>query len=88
MKLHLQNRFDNKEYDLTIGSIWIAVDPNIFQFNVTMPEGAAFGEYNYTLTMDEGCAPFETGILKYRPDQRLEPVEYHRDITYLSYEGK
>lgn len=87
MKLHLHNRYDNTEYDFSVDSIWVAADPTVFQFNILMPEGAAFGEYNYTLTDEEGHI-FETGILKYRPDERVEPVEYHQDITYLAYEAE
>lgn len=88
MTLHLQNRYDNKEYDLTLDALWVASNPALFQVSIIMPESAAFGEYNYSLFANEGdTVPFETGLLVYRPDEREEPVEYQRDITYTAYEG-
>lgn len=87
MILHLQNRYDNREYDLSLGAMDVATDPAIFQVAIVMPASAAFGEYNYSL-FPEGCnIPFETGLLKYRPDTRPEPIEYQRDTSYTAYEG-
>lgn len=73
---------------MTLNAIDVASNPAIFQVAIIMPASAAFGEYNYTLWMNEGdTVPFETGLLKYRPDTRTEPVEYQKDITYTAYEG-
>ena len=88
MKLHLQNRFDNREYDLSLNAMSVASNPAIFQVAIIMPSTAAFGEYNYSLFLNEDdTVPYETGLLKYRPDTRTVPVEYQRDITYKAYEG-
>jgi len=87
MLLHLKNRYDNKEYDLSLNAISVASNPTIFQVNIIMPSSAAFGEYNYSLYANEGdTTPMETGLLKYRPDQREMPIEYSGPTTYKSYE--
>lgn len=88
MRLHLHNRYDNTEFDLSLNAMSVASNPAIFQVAIIMPSSAAFGEYNYSLYAQEGdTVPFETGLLKYRPDVRIEPVEYQKEITYTAYEG-
>lgn len=89
MKLHLQNRFDNKEFDISLNAMSVASNPAIFQVAIIMPSSAAFGEYNYALYVNEGdTVPYETGLLKYRPDERVMPVEYNKEITYTAYEAE
>lgn len=86
MLLHLHNKYNNKEYDLPINAISVASRPDIYQFAIIMPQGADFGEYDYKLFQEEGdTAPIETGLLKYRPDERENPVEYTAPKTYEQY---
>lgn len=87
MLLRLKNRYDNREYNLTLNAINVASNPDIFQVAIVMPSSAAFGEYNYSLfATPDDTIPMETGLLKYRPDQRETPVEYSGPTTYKSYE--
>lgn len=89
MLLHLQNRYDNKEYDLPLNAVSVASNPAIFQVTIVMPSSAAFGEYNYSLYANQGdTVPMETGLLKYRPDQRDTPIEYTGSTTYTTYENQ
>lgn len=89
MVLNLKNRYDNKEYSITLNAIDVASVPSIFQVAIVMPSEAAFGEYNYALYANAGdTIPMETGLLKYRPDERETPVEYSGPTTFTAYENE
>lgn len=88
MTLKLHNNYSNVEYVLTLSAIAVATNPDVYQLDIVMPEGADFGEYNYTLLNDSGKV-IEQGILQYRPSEIETPEEYGENSNeYTVYTGE
>lgn len=86
MTLKLVNNYTNVKYTLTLSAIAVATNPDVYQLDIVMPEGADFGEYNYQLLNDDGRL-VEQGILNYRPSSKPNPDEYEQNNEYTVYKG-
>ena len=66
MILHLTHNFSGQEFDINVSEI--SYSGTYYSFDLTLPDSAPFGEYNYTLfDTEEKQDVLAQGIIQYSP---------------------
>lgn len=69
---------------VSVAAIDLDVHRLCYQLGITLPEGIAPGEYEYTLTADGETV--STGVMVVTEGEK-KPEQYNNEITYEQYEG-
>lgn len=66
MTIFLHHNFSGQDYTVNIDEV--SVNGNYYGFELALPSGAPYGEYNYKMCEDASCGNIlSTGIINYSP---------------------
>lgn len=86
MILHLTHNFSGNEYEVTVSEV--ISSGTYYSFTLTLPDGAALGEYNYTLYDNENKENvLSQGIIQYSP-YKINSYVIRDSVAYIIYDAQ